>query len=115
MYMQYTRENRVESSHPQFIGNSSSDKFRYAFAHLACSLVGKRQCKYSPWFKSMSEKMHYFICQHSGLAGSGTRYDKLRAVDIHDGLTLLVIKSRQIVVHQTMSGIYLNWFIASWY
>ena len=65
---EYTCKDGMKRTHPKPRRHLRPHKSLDSFAHLAGRLIGKCQCKYPPRLISVSEKMHYLIGQHPGLA-----------------------------------------------
>ena len=69
-----------------------SNNLSYAVLHLIGSLVGKSQCKNTPWRHTTVDEVCYLVCKHAGLSRPRTGNDKLCPVAIFHSGTLSLVK-----------------------
>lgn len=92
----------MECAHPQTPGHLGADKPLDALAHLARSLVGEGERHDAVGLVAVGEQMDNLICEHASLARAGPGDYKLGTAEVFDGLTLLDIEFRKILLHFAM-------------
>ena len=97
---EYPRKHRVECTHLQPLSPLLPHQPSYTLLHLTSRLVRKGQRQNVPRSHIVvSQQIRYLIRQHARLSRSRTCYHQLRAVAIHDGLSLAIVQLTQQAVN----------------
>jgi hypothetical protein len=83
----------MERAHPQFVSTRFTNELCYSVAHLASSLIRKRQGENLPRLDVLLEKVGNSAGQHSCLSGPCSRHDEGWTFGCRHGIPLNIVEA----------------------